>query len=104
MRHLCCEKCIENRQPGTRMVYPVSEIGEPAEYERVVIGIARVPKTEQRWMSINGQREELPIDHYDCDFCGGEIKPGQKAGARSMWTDHMSEIPEWESEYLEVAS
>ena len=102
MRHVRCEQCGAGKETGTRMLYPASEIGEPAEYERVIWGVARTPQSDQRWMAINGDRKPLPLDHYNCDGCRRHIKPGERCFCWSIWTADRPEISEWESAYLEA--
>lgn len=102
VRQLRCEKCIAPRQAGTRTIYPRSAIGEPAEFERVLIGRAKVPQLNQRWMELNGERQSLPTEYYNCDGCGAEIKPGELCGTWSVWTEDMQPVPAWESSYLET--
>lgn len=101
MRHIRCAKCMEGKQEGTRQLYPRSEIGEPAEFERVVIGVARQPQRDQPWMSINGDKRDLPLEFYNCDGCNAQIKPGDRCGCWTVWTEDMGGIVPWEHEYLE---
>ena len=104
MRHVRCEDCMKDKQPGTRMIYPASDIGEPAEFERVLLGIARTPEAGQRWMSVNGERKPLPLQHFDCDGCGKPILPGETCGTWTVWTSDQGGIVPWEHEYLERAA
>ncbi len=98
---MLCDDCMENKQPGTRLLLAKSPIGQPAEYERVVRGIAKVPNPKDRYVQVNGVKHPLPPDHFDCDNCGAEIKPGDKAGTWTVWTEGRP-IREWEHEYLEI--
>jgi hypothetical protein len=92
---------VGNKKEGTRLAYPRSAIGEPAEYERVMKGIARQPQAEQRWVSINGDRHTMTLDFYNCDTCNAEIRPGEPAGCWSVWTEEQAgRIPDWEQEYI----
>lgn len=104
MRHLRCMSCMEGKQPGTREIYARSPIGEPAEIERVIIGVAKSPQPDQRWFSVNGKKRPLPLSHYNCDGCSKEIKPGDACGTWTVWTDDMEPVEEWESQFVEVAA
>lgn len=100
MRHFLCGECIKEKNPGTRKIYERSEIGEPAEFERVMTGFASIPNPDQRWMAINGVRESLPLDYYNCDLCNAEVKPGEPCGTWTVWTEATGPIEEWEYEFL----
>ena len=100
MRHVRCEKCMDKKIPGTRLICPRSQMGEPAEFERVILGTARQPEQSQRWISINGVRENLPTEHFNCDGCGAHIKPGENCGAWTVWTEEQQEPPAWEGEFI----
>ena len=105
MRHLLCEECGEDttangpRKEGTRILYPASIEG-PAEYERVVWGVARTPQLSQRVIYMNGAPQQLTTDEYTCDRCGNSILPGAWCCAWSVWTDLRSVIEPWEAEYM----
>lgn len=101
MRHILCAKCMEGKTPGTRQTHARSDIGEPAEFERVVAGIAKKPRQIQRMISVNGVCSYLSLEFFNCDRCDGEIRPGDKAGAITAWTEATVLIAEWEREYLE---
>jgi len=105
MRHVLCGKCLDDKhkQPGTRLIYPRSDIGEPAEYERVMIGVAKTPQASQRYIAINGVKETLPLDVYNCDSCNADIRPGERTGTWTVWTEETGEPIPWESEYIESA-
>lgn len=85
-----CAKCAKDKQAGTRKVFEASVWGEPAEYERVVKGIARAPRAEQRVVFINRAAYPMSQGQYDCDNCW------------TVWLDGMEEPAAWENEYLEV--
>ncbi len=104
MRRLLCKDCIKGKESGTRQILPRTNLGEPAEFERVVRGVARTPKSNQRYIEINGEKHILPDDHYDCDNCGSEIKPGEPCGAWSVWTEEQGGIVEWEAAYVEASA
>jgi hypothetical protein len=93
---------MEGKATGSREIYARSPIGEPAEFERVTRGVAKIPDLAQRYMLLNGDRHELPPDSYNCDGCGCEIKPGEKCGTWTVWTESQREPPSWEGEYIEV--
>src|ERR1041384_4552917 len=102
MRHLLCRECMNEKQPGTRQIYPRSAIGEPAEYERIVVGVARRPAKSQRWIAVNGEKEYLSTDFFNCDSCDAKIKPGDPCGAQTVWTETTGQISPWEHEYIEL--
>jgi hypothetical protein len=99
-RRLLCAGCGDERREGLRVALAASELGEPAEWERIVKGRAHAPTTEQRTMFVNGEPLHLAMDGYDCDRCGGAIKPGDEACAETIWLDGRPEPPAWESEFL----
>lgn len=104
MRHILCARCLEPHLPeGTRQIYAANDL-EPAEYQRLTLGVAGLPKPEQRWMRISGVRTELPLDYFECDTCSGHIKPGDRCAAWSVWVDGQEPVPEWEQEYLAEAA
>jgi hypothetical protein len=93
---------MAGKEPSVRKILERSDIGEPAEFQRVVLGIARTPTPDQRWIAVNGVKEPLPLHPYNCDGCNAEIKPGEECGAWSVWTEDMKEVPRWEDQYIEV--
>lgn len=100
-RHLICNECVQNYLPeGTRKIYERSKFGEPEEFQRLVLGIAKNPSQDQRFILINDERTDLSTDYYECDFCSKEIYPREKCGALSIWTELTQETPQWEEEYL----
>ena len=104
MRHVRCEECMKGKAAGKREIYARSPIGEPSEIERVMLGVAKTPDPAQRYMLVNGDRHELPPDIYNCDGCGRVIKPGEKCGTWTVWTESQREPPAWESEFIEVTT
>jgi hypothetical protein len=98
-RQLQCEACAAQKKEGKRIACEAEGI-MPAEWERVIWGVARHPRTEQRWMTINGDRMPLPMAAYNCDLCSAEIVPGQRACAWTIWADGMAEPPAWEDQFL----
>ncbi len=103
MRHLNCAKC-EPKEAGTRMLYPMSPLGEPAEYERVTWGIAKPATQEQRTVRVNGDPILMDIAAYNCDRCNGEIKPGDRCYGWTVWVQGQREPYLWELEYMEPAT
>lgn len=99
-RHLLCAECSDGKIAGSRQIMARSDLGEPAEFERVVFGIAIPPLPHNRILRVNGEPFPLPPDQYECDDCSAVIKPGDKACARSIWTSEMNPVPPWEHEYL----
>lgn len=101
-RYVLCAQCGEGLPEGQWVV----RTGLPGEneVERIRWGLARQPKVEQRTIAIttDGVREEtvLPLTHFNCDGCNGEIKPGERCCARTFSTVSRP-MPEWEGEYLE---
>jgi hypothetical protein len=106
MRHLLCATCAKDKQNGTRQIYARSPIGEPAEFERIVWGVAKTPTAEQRTMSVNGEPMTLTAGQFDCDLCNAPIRPGERACAQSVWAEGgmwAKGIGHWESEFLELS-
>lgn len=75
-------------------------LGEPAEHERVVRGLARRPTAEQRIVRVNDEPFQLGVAEYDCDRCSVCIAPGDPAVAWTVWRHDHLEPPAWEHEYL----
>ena len=99
-REFLCITCRDD-QPGRRMLFAASREG-PEEWGRFVVGIARKPQPEQRVIKVNGEAVPLVLDVWTCDGCGATIRPGDRAGTRTVWMpDDGSEPPVWETEYLE---
>ncbi len=101
MRHLLCRDCAKKKSPGTRLLYPASESEGPAEYERVLHGIARTPTANNRWIAINGVRVQLPLDSFVCDICNAPIKPGDSCATHCVRTQTSRPIEPWEHEYIQ---
>ncbi len=101
-RQLLCAKCSARKREGTRMVLARSAYGEPAEYERVLFGVAIEPLPRNRVVRINGQPIPMTPHQYDCDHCSAVIRPGDLACAWSIWTEDMEPTAAWEHEYLEM--
>ncbi len=101
MMYVLCGECVKKKEPGTRLIYERSEIGEPAEFQRVTVGTARRPKAEQRYIKVNNEKTDLDLGYYNCDTCNAEIRPGDLCGAWTVWTEETGPIAFWEGEYLE---
>lgn len=100
MRVLLCAECGKRKKPGERII-PASADG-PAEYERVVFGMARQPLASQRVIDVvtdHVQRLTLPNDYHNCDACNREIRPGDRCCAHSACIASGVLAP-WEDEYL----
>jgi hypothetical protein len=102
MKYIICKTCLSERQIGNRKLRDRSPIGEPAEFERVSMGVAKQPKPEQRFMTVNEERVELAPDIFNCDSCNTEIRQSEQCGAWTVWTDEQNEPPMWEAEYMEL--
>jgi hypothetical protein len=101
MRYVLCGECVDKKKPGLRLTYERSELGEPAEWEYVMVGRARQPKAEQRYIAINGEKTYLSPAFYNCDTCNAEIRPGQRCGTWTVWTEETGPVTAWEHEYIE---
>lgn len=102
MRRLLCAKCGKDKKDGTRQVLPEGKLGEAAEFERVAWGTAMYPLLHNRTAYVNGAPIRLEDGQYDCDNCGGVIKPGDRCCGCSLWTAYQAEVGAWEHEYLQV--
>lgn len=100
MRHLLCSSCSNGKEAGERLAYEAGPDG-PAEYERIVFGTARSPLPDQRVIHVGLEAVPLAPDHYDCDACGGPIRPGERCCGWTAWVEHRR-IPNWENEFMEV--
>jgi hypothetical protein len=102
MQHLLCESCGREYklQNGERIAMPRSPEGEPAEYERVVWGTARVPTVEQRTIHVNDAPFPMSPREYNCDLCNTPINPGERCCAHSAWTEYSGRVLPWEHEYV----
>lgn len=104
MRHLYCERCGE-RFPGegVRELFARSQY-EPAEYGRVVRGLARTPTPQQRTAFVNGVPLPLAAGQFECDFCNTTITPGAPVVAITAWREDQQEPPAWEQDYVVTAT
>jgi len=102
MRQALCAGCGKQYETGTREIYAKNDIGEPAEWARVMRGLANTPTPRQRTMTVNGAAFPLPIEHFDCDFCGTALMPGTPIVCVTVWQpERQQEPPIWETDYLE---
>jgi hypothetical protein len=99
MRHLLCEACGKDTPEGRRLVFEATPY-EPAEWQRVVRGVARTPRPEQRVIYVNGEPFPQTPGQYECDRCNAPIAPGQPATCQTVWRADQAEPPAWEDEYL----
>ena len=115
MMHLLCQHCLTAYLPkGRRQVLATGQHGEPAEMQRLTVGIARAPQPSQRYVEIaprgsDGQptqveRIALDLSHYDCDECNAPIRPGDRCAAHTVWLAWRPEPAPWEQEYLDALS
>lgn len=109
MRQMHCNACMKrpvfSDQPLREGTYELlaanHATGEPAEWVRVIHGIARPPRPATRMMYINGDPLPLPLDAYECDNCNVAIYPGDVASCVTMWQPpRQPEPPRWEEAYL----
>lgn len=98
---LLCRQCGEGKEPGRRIALDATP-EEPAEWERIVRGKAKPPTKENHYLSVGGDRYELPLDHYICDRCNGDIRPGDDAVAVTWWQEGRPEPVPWETKFLET--
>jgi len=103
MRRVLCEECGSKYKSTLKeLAYPRDpETGEPAEYRRVLRGIAKSPSGDQRTIYVNNVPHHLDDSHYDCDTCNKEIKPGDKAVCLTVWSERHETPLLWENEYLD---
>lgn len=109
MRHIVCVTCAKephheyDRHEGVgRARY------DPGWTMRVVRGKAKQPQAYQRVITITTtkddaqtvERNQLPLDHFNCDSCNAQIQPGDVVYAVSLYRDDRV-LADWESEYLE---
>jgi len=100
-RWILCADCLKKHLPeGTRQILERSRFGKPAEYQRLKIGVAGVPKPEQRYITVNNRKVGLDMHTYSCDDCNAEIKPGDTCAGWSVWTENQNPIAPWEQEYF----
>jgi hypothetical protein len=105
MRDVLCIKCAQKHLPtGTRQIYPRSALGEPAEFQRLVLGKAKQPTQENRYIAVDGVKDLLDTSFWNCDTCNAEIRPGEPCACWSVWREDMQPIGPWEDQYIEVSS
>lgn len=105
MREILCKECTKKHLPeGTRKIYERSKLGEPAEYQRLIVGRALIPSFTQRTVLINNHPTLLDLTFYNCDDCNKEIRPGDECSCWSVWTEEQEPTPEWESRFIVNAS
>lgn len=107
MRWIVCTACAQRKEPaGTREILARSPEGEPAEFQRLIYGIAKSPQLSQRRVVITRQAitetHQMDISYYNCDSCNLIIHPGQLCACWSVWTDEQEPTAAWESEYIEA--
>lgn len=101
-RQLLCVDCALRRLPaGTRRIQERSEEGEPAEYQRLVVGVAKAPNPETHVITVNEAVYPLDPSFYICDDCNAAIRPGDRCAGWTVWLEWMEEPPEWEGDFLE---
>lgn len=97
---LLCLSCAQEYMPaGTRQILARSE-EEPAEYQRLVMGVANKPNPATHVITVNAATFPLDPSFYICDHCNVAIKPGDRCAGWTVWAEHMLEPPAWEGEYL----
>lgn len=75
--------------------------GDPGFFRRVTLGLTKQPEERNRNISINGVKHALSLEHFNCDHCDKEIKPGTEAIAVTTWNSEREVEPlAWEEEYL----
>jgi hypothetical protein len=100
MKHMLCETCgAKYAPPGRRELFAATDY-EPAEWGRVIVGAARHPQMEQRYMRVNDEVFPMSLEHYDCDQCNRPIRPGDPACCVTVWRTNRPEPPEWESGFI----
>jgi hypothetical protein len=102
MRHLLCEACGRGQKlvAGERLALEATKL-EPAEYERVVWGTARLPSPAQRVIHINDVPFPLEPGEYTCDLCSAGIKPGDRCCAQTVWLEGQKPAGPWEQEFMQ---
>lgn len=101
-RRVLCVDCggEMNLSPHTaKQILPRSDIGEPAEFERIVTGFALVPQPSQRQIFVNEKAYPLEGGHFNCDRCNSKIFPGKKVFCVSIWNERQKEPGPWELAY-----
>jgi hypothetical protein len=100
MRHILCEGCAGKHSGEGRRMLLAATAFEPAEYERIMVGIARTPTPDQRVMTIGTEAMKLAPGYFNCDDCNERIMPGEPATARTVWVADREPAP-WEHEFLD---
>jgi hypothetical protein len=100
MRQVLCSGCGQPWRDGTYEALPASRDGEPAEWARVVRGLAGQPQASQRTIKVNDTAYPLPLTHYNCDGCDQPIVPGEPLVCVTVWMAGRPEPPTWETAYL----
>lgn len=112
MRHCYCASCGDRwmarygfTAPGARKILEETTAGEPSEWARVRVGIAKLPTENLRTVRINGEPILMEIDHWDCDNCNASIHVGERAVCVSVWQPARRPAPPaWEVEYIEATA
>lgn len=100
-RRIICESCAQKHLPaGERQIYARSAIGEPPEFQRLVVGVAKSPNPADRVIYVNGQPFNLPEGHFNCDQCDAVIEPGDMCAARTFWCEGQDKAEGWESDFI----
>lgn len=107
MRHFQCWQCGRRATRGmvelSRGLYELPASGhDPAERYRIVSGVTKQPRAEDRTMKVNGEPLPLAPGHFDCDLCGAKIKPGERGTCVTGWPKSATEPPPWEHDYIET--
>ena len=101
MRHFQCIPCARPTRRG-HYTEPANSAG-PAETYRVIEGIAKVPRAEDRQLTIGGESHPLAPGHFDCDLCGKPIEPGDRGVCITAWQSRRQlEPPAWEHDYIVI--
>jgi hypothetical protein len=101
-KRVLCADCGK-RHPVSHLkkeIFGRSEIGEPAEYSRVMKGKALEAAPSQRVIYMNDVPHKLEAGHYDCDLCGGKIKPGDNVTCLTIWNERQATPGVWEIQYM----
>lgn len=98
-REFVCRKCADT---GPKLKLGVSPLKtDPGFFKRTTLGLTKQPEERNREISINGVKHALSLEHFNCDHCDKEIKPGTEAIAITTWnSERESEPLQWEEEYL----
>jgi hypothetical protein len=98
-RQLLCETCGAKYEQGVHCLYEATP-DEPAEWARVVKGLAKTPTREQMTIWVNGVPEQLDPAAYLCDLCGESVGPGEPAVALTIWLGGTEQPAVWERDYV----